>query len=274
MEITLLGTGSSQGVPRPSCDCVNCQQIKPGSKSYRRRAGILIKAGEKIILIDASPDLRDHMLTYNIKPKDIDAILITHTHYDHYVGLPEFCYMGKKKIVPVYTTKENFEYIKKVYAYLFPKKLLDQPIEIGQTFTIGTIEITPLELNHKPYDCLGFKIVHNNKTLIVATDTRITVPERTKEAIKEADLVIFDCWAENEEKFKEHVKKVLPDVAYDHNLRNHSTLEEVQELAKQLKFKKVVITHIGCQSDLHENMVEKYQTESFIIGYDGLKLTL
>jgi len=273
MEITLLGTGSSQGVPRPGCKCEFCTQIKPGSKSYRKRAGILIKADGKTILVDTSPDLRDHLLSQNIDPNDIEVILFTHMHYDHWAGLAEFFLIDKQ--IPVYASKENLDFIKIPFDFLFTKKkLLEKEIEMNKSFQIDNIKITPIELNHHRIPVMGFRIEYNNKVIVIATDTTTELKEETKQAMKNVDLLIFDSWAESEEDFKKLFKLIWPNQEYDPNKKHHSMIEEVKELAKEITPKKVVITHLGCPAGFYEDLVKKHETESFIIGYDGIKITL
>jgi len=273
MEITLLGTGASQGVPRPGCKCEFCTQIKPGSKSYRKRAGILVKADGKTILVDTSPDVRDHLLSENLDLNDIDAILITHTHHDHWTGLAEF-YYGKRQI-PVYASKENLDFIKNPFDFLFTKKILvENEIEINKPFQLFTLKITPIELNHQTIPVMGFRIEYNDKVVVIATDTTTKLKEETKQAMKNVDLLIFDTWAENEEEFKKFFKIIYPDREYDPNKKHHSMIDEVKELAKELQPKKIVTTHVGCQAGFYEDIVKNHETEEFIIGYDGIKITL
>jgi len=273
MEITLLGTGASQGVPRPGCTCQYCKEIKPGSKSYRKRAGILIKAGGKTILVDTSPDLRDHLLSENVDLNDIDAILITHVHYDHWAGLAEF-YYGKKQI-PIYASKENLDFIKNPFDFLFTKKILaEKEIEINKPFQLFNFKITPIELNHQTIQVMGFRIEYNDKIIVIATDTTPELKETTKQAMKNVDLLIFDSWAETKEEFEKFFKSIYPDREYEPKYKRHSMIDEVKELAKELQPKKIVTTHFGCKAGFHEDLVKKHETENFIIGYDGIKITL
>jgi len=247
------------------------RNIQPDDKSYRRRSGILVKSETTAILIDASPDVREHFLRNNLLAKDIDAILITHAHYDHIMGLGEFIRIGKK--MPLYAEKTTLEEINKRFGYL-PKydEVYIEEITISKPFAIGDLKIIPIELNHPPNSCTGYKITNNNKTVIIATDTKTNLPEKTKEEIKQTDVLIIDAIAESPEQVIEFYKTL--GIERDPDSLPHGYISQVQQLAEELKPKKVVCTHFCHLVPRHEKLVEKYETETFLIGYDGMKIIL
>ena len=85
MQITLLGTGTSQGVPVIACDCEVCKSENP--KDKRLRSSVMIEINNKTFIIDTGPDFRQQMLRENVQ--EIDAILYTHHHKDHVAGMDD-----------------------------------------------------------------------------------------------------------------------------------------------------------------------------------------
>ena len=85
-------------------------------------------------------------------------------------------------------------------------------------------------------------------------------------------MLIYDSWAEDEEKFKKLYKIVWPDYVYDETKKKHSVITQVKEFVKEIRPKKTVVTHFGCQAGFHEDLVKKHETEEFLIGYDGIKI--
>ena len=85
LKATFLGTGTSQGVPVISCDCVTCQSTNP--KDNRLRTSLMISIGDKNVVIDTGPDFRQQMLTNNVQM--VDAVVFTHEHKDHIAGLDD-----------------------------------------------------------------------------------------------------------------------------------------------------------------------------------------
>ena len=120
MKITILGSGTSQGIPIITCDCEVCHSNDP--KDRRLRTSILIESKECTICIDAGPDFRYQMLRANVKK--LDAILITHEHKDHIGGLddarPLIFVQGKP--MTIYASQEAQEEIKREYSYAFAKE--------------------------------------------------------------------------------------------------------------------------------------------------------
>ncbi|HLD95010.1 MAG TPA: MBL fold metallo-hydrolase, partial [Alphaproteobacteria bacterium] len=116
MKITLLGTGSSGGVPLITGDWGACDPKNPKNKRLRACVLIEFKNG-KNLLIDASPDLRQQLLS--AKVDRIDAILLTHAHADHIGGLDELrqIFVKHKKIIPVYGLAETLKEVKTMYRY-------------------------------------------------------------------------------------------------------------------------------------------------------------
>ena len=119
IELTVLGCGSSFGVPLSHNIWGNCDSTNP--KNYRTRPSIYLKKGDKSILIDTSPDLRHQLITNKIDT--VDAVIFTHAHADHTHGINDLrsiALINKKKI-PVFADKNSLNTIKNSFSYLFTK---------------------------------------------------------------------------------------------------------------------------------------------------------
>ena len=155
-RITVLGCGSSSGVPAIGNNWGKCDPKNP--KNRRLRSSIYVKADKTNILIDATPDLRQQLLNANIT--NLDAVFITHTHSDHINGIDDFRFLNviMDKDIQLYATKQNIEEINKRFAYVF-EELAPQakgfyykpcliPNEIDGVFKINNLEILSFQQDH------------------------------------------------------------------------------------------------------------------------------
>ena len=121
IKVTVLGSGTSQGIPIVGCTCTTCLSANPKDKRLRVSVFADIDDGNKKlkILIDTSPDFRQQMLRYKIF--DIDAVLYTHHHVDHIMGLDDIRQINQlqKKSVELYGNEHTMNYIKNVFSYVF-----------------------------------------------------------------------------------------------------------------------------------------------------------
>ncbi len=162
MKAILLGTGTSQGVPVIGCQCEVCSSTDP--KDKRLRTSALISDGNTNILIDCGPDLRQQMLRN--KASHLNAILITHEHNDHIIGLDEirpFNFIQKADI-PIYATERVKNELNQRFAYAFdpnpypgaPRARIE-PLEINKELVIGSIKILPILASHGVMPVMGFR---------------------------------------------------------------------------------------------------------------------
>ena len=171
----MLGTGTSHGVPMIGCDCAVCRSTDP--RDRRTRPSILIEAtapvtGEsavrdqvRTILVDTSTDLRMQALTFDVRR--VDAILFTHSHADHILGLDEVRRFNviQKRAIPAYADARTIADIRQTFAYIFndgtpqgggiPK--VDLTRLVGP-FSLGRLEVIPVPLMHGRRPILGFRI--------------------------------------------------------------------------------------------------------------------
>lgn len=255
MEITITGSGTSQGVPVIGCNCNVCTSSNP--KDSRLRSSIHIFYKKKSIVIDTGPDFRQQML--NSKINNLDAILYTHEHKDHVAGLDDvrpFNFIQKKPI-EIFCNDRVFQALKREFHYIFDPKFQYPGIpKINRNKILKTkfkidkyIEIEPIEVMHYKLPVLGFRI----EKFAYITDAK-TIEEDEKEKLKGLDLLIVNAL-----RLKEHL--------------SHFNLEEALNLIEELHPKKAILTHISHYMGLHEE-IQKKLPDHISLGYDNQKIIL
>lgn len=251
MKITFLGTGTSQGIPVITCNCVVCQSTDHRDK--RLRVSVLIETDDKTIVIDSGPDFRYQMLRAGVK--DLDAILFTHEHKDHVAGLDDirpFNYLLKKNI-DIYATERVEHALKKEFSYIFCEAQypglpqIDLHTITDQPFHIGATEIVPLNIMHYKLPILGFRI--NDFSYI--TDAK-TISEDTLEKVKGTRILVVNALQR-----EQHV--------------SHFTLDEAIDFAQKIGAEATYFTHISHNLGLHA-VVEKDLPANIKLAYDGLTI--
>lgn len=254
MQITFLGTGTSQGVPLIACQCRVCKSNNP--KDKRLRSSIQIDIDEKVIVIDSGPDFRQQMMRNNTLR--LDALIFTHEHKDHIAGMDDiraFNYINKKAI-DVYATNSVQAALRREYHYIFTDfqypgipKIEFITIDAEHAFSAAGVEIIPIEVLHYKLPVLGFRI--GDFTYI--TDANF---------IEEANM----------DKIRGSKHLVLNALRHEQHI-SHYTLNEAIEIAEQLQVPNVYFTHISHQLGLHEE-VNRNLPVGMHLAYDGLKLVL
>ena len=117
MKLRFLGTGTSTGVPEIGCKCEVCTSTDP--RDRRLRCSALLQTDKANLLIDCGPDFREQMLTADVKK--IDALLLTHKHYDHIIGIDDLRPYTRDKELPIYADRETEMQIRSFFPYCFGK---------------------------------------------------------------------------------------------------------------------------------------------------------
>ena len=256
---TILGCGSSGGVPRLSDGWGLCDPENP--KNRRLRCSLLVTAksqnGETKLLIDTSPDLRQQLL--EIRVDDLDGIAFTHAHADHMHGIDDLrmIFFKKREVLPVWADQATSERIKSSFRYLVEQEAGTKypPIlsitEISGRFEVtgkgGTISVEPIRVRHGDIDATGFRI--NNMAYIP------DVSEFYKDAwerVKNLDFLIIDS---------------LRRAPHP----NHSHLDKTLTWIKKLQPKKAILTNM--HNDLDYQKIKAETPEHVSPAYDGLVLT-
>ncbi len=144
--LTLLGTGTSMGVPIISCECPVCTSTNP--KNQRTRAGVHVRNGDRGFLIDTGPELRMQMLRENIR--DIDAVVYTHAHADHILGLDDLRIFGHylDRAIPLYCEAPVEQQIRAAFSYAFTA-----PYPNAHKFAVPNLEF--VRIGTEPFELLG-----------------------------------------------------------------------------------------------------------------------
>ena len=252
MNILFLGSGTSTGIPSLCCDCGVCQSVNP--KNKRLRSSILVRNNENHLLIDTSTDLRQQCLVNNIT--HINQVLYTHHHADHIHGIDElrsFNYFNNT-VIPCYGNEQTVYEIKKNFNYIFDKTTqiggglpkLTLHVVNKETFSLGKISITPLDINHGKLSILGYKL--NNCAYI--TDCS-EIPKETKVKIKNLDVLILNALG-----FDPHP--------------THFSLSQALDAVKELRPKRAIFTHINHKFD-HDKVLARLP-DGVELAYDGMTI--
>ncbi len=260
-EITILGSGTSTGIPMVGCYCDICMSKNPKDKRYR--SSILISTNSNTFLIDTTPDFRTQALAHNIN--DLDFVIITHEHSDHTNGIDDLrplTFGPPKKTIPIYTNSYCAQDLKVRYPYIFDQKTIfkDRPIlgggiaslelkEIENNFNHDSEVFETLMLEHGYTKTLG--IIHESFAyLIDCNEIKDEQLELMKN--KNLDLIIIDCC--QIEKHDTHlnyfqafdyIKKIAPKRAGLIHM-NHSLSHEFLETEIEMSFKDSSIEVFPC----------------------------
>lgn len=253
MQITFLGTGTSQGIPLIACGCEICQSAN--DKDKRLRSSIMVEADQGTFVIDAGPDFRQQMLREKVKK--LDAVIFTHEHKDHINGLDDVRAFNfiHDKYMDVYGNQNVHDAIRREFAYIFsnpdypgiPK--INLHLVNHTAFTINGLRFIPIEVLHYKLPVLAYRI--GDFTYI--TDANY-ISDKEKEKIKGSKVIVLNALRR-----KHHI--------------SHFTLDEAVALLKELKPEKAYLTHISHQLGKHEE-VEKELPGFIRLAYDGLKISI
>ncbi|WP_185869647.1 MBL fold metallo-hydrolase [Blattabacterium cuenoti] len=251
MKITFLGTGTSQGIPIIGSKHPVCLSRNP--KDKRLRSSILIEKNKKNFLIDCGPDFRYQMLRVN--HEKLDAIFITHEHYDHTGGLDDVrpIIYNNKKTIPIYGLRRVLESLKKRFFYIFSNKKSDiYKISVHELdfyenfFFVEYFKVIPLSIWHGSLPILGFRI----ENFAYITDAS-SIPIKTIKQLKGLDILVLN------------VLRKIPKHP------SHFTLSEALNTIQIICPKKTYLTHISHMFGFHEE-IQKELPKNVYIAYDGL----
>jgi phosphoribosyl 1,2-cyclic phosphate phosphodiesterase len=254
MELTFLGTGTSQGVPMIGCDCRVCSSSDERDK--RLRTSILLRTSTTSVVIDSGPDFRQQLLRQ--RSKALDAVVFTHEHKDHIAGLDDvraFNYISGKPM-DVYATERVQHALRREFAYVFtnesypgvPKINLHQ-IHTGVPFMVGDIEFKPFEVMHLNLPVTAFRI----GGLCYITDANF-IPEAAEDFLLGAKVLVLNVLRK-----EKHV--------------SHFCYEEGLAVVNKYRPEKAYFTHISHQLGLHKEVNDSLP-EGIQCAYDGLTIRI
>jgi phosphoribosyl 1,2-cyclic phosphate phosphodiesterase len=214
MKITVLGCGSSGGIPTAGGDWGRCDPAEP--RNRRLRPAVLLEAQDTVVLIDTGPDLRQQLLTAG--QNKIDAILYTHHHADHTHGFDDIRYLNmvRRQPMPIYGLEFTIQELQTRFAYAFeqdspsrfyrpqviPQVIRDQP------FTIGALTIQPFVQDHGSCESLGFRF----GPFAYSTDVR-GLDETAFSVLQGIEVWIVDALREEPHPLHSHLAQTLDWIA-------------------------------------------------------------
>lgn len=255
-EMVLLGTGTSVGVPAVGCTCAVCHSDNPRDK--RTRCSVILGLPGGNLLIDTAPDLRTQLLRENIGL--VHAVLYTHEHADHLMGLDDLrlfpFYLGHP--VPVYCEELVEKRIRQTFDYAFDDRAHTHQGAVPQLtlrritlepFEALGVRITPLRLIHGPrFEVLGFRVGN----VAYCTDTS-EIPPASMELMRGLDVLILDAL-----RHRPHI--------------THFSLEQAIEVARRLSPQRTLFTHISHELPYAETNASL--PSRMELAYDGQRIPL
>jgi len=253
LNIKVLGSGTSVGVPTIGCHCAVCSSNDPRDK--RLRPSIYVQYGEHGVLIDSTPDFRQQALRANIER--IDAILFTHSHADHIMGLDDVRPFNFRQggEIPIYGAAEHIDNIRRCFHYIFSnhKTESSKPRLVTHVFDTAPIELfglafVPVRLCHGRGTVHGFRF----GSAAYLTD-HSDIPEESMTLLTGLDVLFLDAL-----RHRPHP--------------THSTVERSLQSVEKLAPKRAFFTHI-CHDLGHAN-TEQLLPPHVRLAYDGLEIAL
>jgi|TARA_R100000501_G_scaffold14543_2_gene26330 phosphoribosyl 1,2-cyclic phosphate phosphodiesterase len=255
MKITMLGSGTSSGVPRIGNDWGACDPAEP--RNRRRRVSILVQTDEANILVDTGPDFREQMLDANIR--HLDAVFITHSHADHTHGIDDlrqfFHLMGRP--VECYAAPGTWDHLYDRFKYVFEGREGYEPTARANSFgpgslTIGDIQITAFPQVHGYITSWGFCFEREGERVCYSTDFN-EITEEGRSRVRGCDLWIVDSLR----------RRPHP---------THAHLDRTLGWIKELCVKRAVLTHMDNSMDYRALCAEL--PAGVEPGYDMLRIDL
>lgn len=251
LRITVLGSGTSVGVPTIGCHCAVCTSSDP--KDKRLRPSVLLSYGGRNVVIDTTPDFRSQALRAGVER--LDAIVFTHAHADHIMGLDDvrpFNYRQRAGI-PVYGAPETIATVRRVFEYIFAEVAHDSHVPNlkthvvdGEPFDLFGVSFRPVPLSHGSSRVYGYRF----GPAAYLTD-HSDIPEESLEALRGLDVLFLDAL-----RHKPHP--------------THTTIARALEYVAELKPRRAFFTHI-CHDLPHEE-TERALPANVRLAYDGLEI--
>ncbi len=257
MRLTLLGTGTSMGVPQIGCDCAVCHSDDPHDR--RTRTAALIEDGEHTILIDTPPELRLQLLRAGTKR--IDAVLYTHEHADHVHGIDDLRSFSllQHEPLPLYAPPETARHLRHAFNYIFDAgvvpvrgtskpSLTMQPLTADREHEIGGLAVRPIAFRHGNSEVFGYRI----GPMAYVTDVK-SVSASDRDLLRGVRVLVLNAlW------WREHP--------------THLSIPEAIAIAQDLGVERTYLTHLTHET-AHRDLLHRLPP-GIEPGYDGMKIEI
>jgi phosphoribosyl 1,2-cyclic phosphate phosphodiesterase len=249
LRATLLGTGTSQGVPVIACQCAVC--TSPDARDKRLRCSVLLELPGKTFCIDAGPDFRQQMLRADVR--QLDAVLYTHLHKDHTGGLDDIraFYFPTQQPMDVFLDANTLQLLQREYPYIFDgtsypgiPKLAIHLIEGMAPFEVQGTQVQPIPVLHHKLPVNGFRI----GSFAYVTDANYIGPE-SMALLQDLDVLVLNA------------------LQFEHHI-SHFTVNEALAVVEQLRPRATYLTHISHRLGRHSE-VEAKLPPGVQLAYDG-----
>jgi phosphoribosyl 1,2-cyclic phosphate phosphodiesterase len=262
MKLTILGSGTSHGVPMIGCSCRTCLSSDP--RDNRTNASLLIEMGGKNILIDCGRDFRQQALRHKLER--VDYVLLTHTHFDHVAGIDDLRVFNRHgQPIPIFGTQEHLSYLKTyIYHYLFDPAIqkgggvteLDL-VAVSERFSLDGVLFETLPVLHGELPVYGYRFGGCAYLCDVSC-----IPQPTLQKLQNLDTLILGALRHTPHK-------------------THFTLAQALEVVAEIKPRRAFFTHL-CHDVLHAAVEPLFRQEGSSyyaptevhLAYDGLTLEL
>ncbi len=247
-EITILGSGTSMGVPTLGCTCAVCTSHDPCDR--RTRPSIAVAWAGHRVIIDTGPDFRAQALREGID--HVDAVLYTHGHADHVLGLDDLRPLSFKKKIPLYADDAAAKVIERIFDYtfdpesLYPTRARVEMHRLGESVTIEGAVFVRVPLIHGRLEVAGFRF-GNAAYLTDMND----IPESSFSLLKNLDVVILDA-----------LRK--------HPHSSHATLDQALAFVHRMQPRRAFFTHMA--HELPHAQTNSELPEHIQLAYDGLRV--
>ncbi len=252
LELTILGSGTSTGVPVIGCRCPVCSSASP--RDHRTRASALVSWQGKNLLLDTATDFRQQALREGIDR--IDAVLFTHAHADHVHGIDDLRVFStpESPAIPIYGSRETMQVLHRVFAYIFagdpepgfiPRL---EPVTAEEPFELFGLPVQPVPLLHGGFPSQGYRM----GPLAYLTDCS-AIPDESWPLLEGIEVLVIDGL-----RFRPH--------------KAHFNIPQAVEAAERAGAKRTLLTHLSHEVDHHHH--SPLLPPGIELAYDGQRLTL